>query len=392
MQVRVRNVLILSICQAVGFSGAPLVLLVGGLVGNDLALSSSWVTLPVTAMILGTALFTIPAALTMKRIGRRRGFLLGSLVASLGAAYGISSGSFLLFSLATLLIGGNLAFVQQYRFAAAESVEKRHVGRAISFVLLGGVLAGYVGPQLATLSRDWWPSATYAGSFVALAALYAVTAVFLFFLKDTAPKEEAVVGAERPLGLVIRQPAYLTAVWYAVVGYAVMGFIMTATPVGMHVVDGFDLKDTKLVIQAHIIAMYLPSLFAGFVVSRLGARRLAMFGASTILIGVLVALQGHLLTNYLVALTALGIGWNFLFVGGTVLLTQSYYPRERFKAQAINDFAVFGIQALVTLSAGAIILHANWELLNLLTIPFLIFTLAVTLFISPQAVTQPDSV
>lgn len=377
-----RNVIILSACQALGSSGIPLVILAGGIVGAELAPASTWATLPIALAVVGTAFFTIPAALVMKRIGRKRSFIFAAItatVAALVAAFAIVTQSFLLFCTMMVLLGGSTAFVQQYRFAAAESVAHIYVGRAVSFVLVGGIVAGFLGPEIGRDARDWLGHGAYSGSFIILAILYAVSVVLLLFIKDIAAMEDNSKRIERPLSTIVVQPAYLAAVLSSAVAFGVMGFVMSATPLSMHVTDHFSLNNTALVIQGHIIAMYLPSLFTGFLVERLGTKVLQIIGIILMAIGIIIAVSGHLLVNYLTALISIGLGWNFLFVAGTVMLTRTYYPGERFKAQGVNDFAIFTFQALVVLTAGVVFTAANWEVLNLICLPFLLVMLFLIL-------------
>ena len=377
-----RNVIILSVCQAIGFSGAPLALLLGGIIGSQMAPSPAWATLPIAASVIGAAIFTIPAALLMKRIGRKRAFILaamGASVAALAAASSIMLQNFFLFCLALLLMGGNSAFILQYRFAAAESVESAYTGRAVSFVLIGGILAGYLGPEIGRGAKDWLASGAYSGSFVAMAILYAISALCLVFLKNIVPIDNVVLKAERPLKVVIMQRRYLVAVLTSTVAFGVMGFVMSATPLSMNVMDHFSLDNTALVIQSHIIAMYLPSLFTGLLLERLGLKVLQVIGVVMMFAGIAIGVSGHNLGNYLMALISIGIGWNFLFVSGTVMLTSSYYPSERFKAQGANDFVVSTLQALAILLSGTVLYKANWELLNILCLPFLALALVVVL-------------
>jgi len=376
--MNVRNIIVLSICQALSFSGIAMVVLVGGIIGITLAPSRSLATLPVATMFVGTALSTVPAALLMRRIGRRRGFALSAGAASLaclGAACAIAGLSFPLFCLATAFIGANYAFAQQYRFAAAESSDASHVGKAVSLVLVGGVVAGFLGPQIGATAKDWLPAASYAGSFAVLAGLYACAALLMSALRDTAATQEAVEGPERSLAVIISQPRYLVAVWSGVVAYALMGLVMTAAPISMHVMSHFGLSATTLAVQSHVIAMYAPAPFAGFIVDRIGALRLQVLGVAAMLGCVAFAVFAHGFAAYWGALVLLGVGWNFLFTGGTVLLTQTYYPLERFRAQAANELTVFGIYAVATLSAGSIIVRTSWQTLNLLLVPFLAVTL-----------------
>lgn len=377
-----RNLTILSLSQSLGFAGAPLIIFAGGVTGTMLAPSPAWATMPIAAMVVGVALFTVPAALVMKKIGRRLGFIAGSLlaaIASLVAAHAIGIKSFSLFCGATLLVGANLAFIQQYRFAAAESVDAKHVSQAISLVLLGGIAAGFLGPEIAKRTKNMLDYGEYAGSFVCLAILYVIVAGALFFLRETRQQDEAAIGRARPLRQIIAQPGYLVAMMGGMVAYGVMSFIMTATPISMHVIDGHSLEVTARVIQSHIMAMYLPALFTGAIIARLGPTRVMVIGLLATVVCVLLALAGHQSWFYWSALVLLGIGWNFQFLGATVLLTANYRPPERFKAQAANDLVIFGTQAVMSLSAGAIMHRANWEILNLLTLPFLVAVLLVML-------------
>jgi len=377
-----RNITVLALSQALGMSGAPLIVLVGGIVGAELAPQSSLATLPLAGMVVGGALFTVPAALLMGKVGRRSGFLAGALLAllaSLGGVYAISIKSFNLFCLATLGIGGNMAFIQQYRFAAAESVASDHVGRAVSIVLVGGIIAAFLGPELAKNSRDWLPYGPYSGSFAALAAIYGLNILVISFLSLRSGVSKEVEGEQRPLSRIVAQPLFMTAVLAGLVSYWCMTFIMSATPVSMHVLDGFSLADTAWVVQSHVMAMFIPSLFSGYLIDRFGLTKMMVAGIVLMALCVMVALIERHLVHYWSGLVLLGVGWNFLFVGGTTLLTRTYRPAERFKAQAINDFTVYGFQATASLSAGAIIFYAGWEEVNLIALPWLLVMMLVVL-------------
>lgn len=372
-----RNVPLLSLSQALAFSGGPIVVLLGGILGSELAPSPMLATLPVSIQVVGLAVTTVPAALLMRRTGRRRGFqigALGGLLAALLAAAAVHRADFFLLCLATLLIGAASAFVQQYRFAAAESVPDEKSGQAVSWVLVGGIAAGFLGPEIANRARDWLPWGAFSGSFVALALIYALVFLLMFGLRDVSPANSAVPGAERPLRQVARQPLFIVAVLTGSVGYGVMSFIMTATPLHMHGSSGFSLADTTFVIQSHIIAMFLPSLFSGLLIEKLGLLRVMAAGLAALLVCVVLAVIGQQLLEYWAALVLLGIGWNFLFVGATVLLTRTYFPSERFKAQALNDFIIFGVQAFTSLSAGTVLFMSSWDTLNLINLPVLVLT------------------
>lgn len=373
--MKVRNILVLSLSQVFTSSGPPLVLLVGGILGSEMASSPTWSTLPIAMMVVGVAVFTIPAALLMKKIGRRKGFIGAALMASIAAlvaAYAININSFPLFCFSVFFIGGNAAFVQQYRFAAAESSTTEQVGKAVSFVLLGGIFAGYLGPEIGKLGKNWINYGAYTGSFIALAIFYLLGIVLLAFFNNVISGEEKFRGEGRPLLILVSQPIFLVAAFAGMVGYGVMTFIMTATPISMQVIDKLSIDQTATVIQSHIIAMFLPSLITGSLTTRFGPIKVAACGVLSMLICVLLSIFGRNMLNYWSALVLLGIGWNFLFVGGTTLLTQSYHLTERFRAQAANDFAIFTIQAFTSLSAGTVIFRTNWTLLNLINLPVLL--------------------
>ena len=343
-----RNLVVLTICQCVATGGTVLVVTVGGIVGSALAPSPTLATVPMSLMVVGTAFAAVPAALLMRRIGRRWGFAVsavGASLASLTGAVALWVESFVLFSVSTALIGAKLAFVQQYRFAAAESTRPDLAGRAVSLVLLGSVGGALAGPALATGSYPGI-AVPFAGSFLVLAGLFLLAALLLLLLHN--PPAAGTTGSaagSRPLRALLRRPLFVIAVLGGVVGQGVMTFVMTATPISMHVLDGFSLADTAAVIRAHVLAMYLPSLASALLIGRLGSAWLMALGLAALFITVVVAMQGHAYVHYWYALLVLGIGWNFLFVGGTSLLVQSYLPEERFTAQAANDFAVFGTAA-----------------------------------------------
>ena len=365
-------------------SGPPIVVLLGGILGVEFAPSPSFSTLPVSLLIVGVACATIPSSLLMRKIGRRKGFILGSLVATIAAliaAIAVYRSNFALFCTATLFIGASGAFVQQYRFAAAETVSPKFAGRAVSFLMVSGIIAAFLGPQIANLTQDSLPMGLYIGSFVALAGLYfLVFVIMVLFYRDDIPVHLGLQGLSRPLSRIIRQPKFLLAVFCAAVGYGMMSFIMTATPVQMHTLSGFFLQSTTLVIQSHIIAMYLPSVFTGLLIERFGLLRILLSGMLILLTCVLLGVISRLFWEYWGALVLLGIGWNLLFVGGTLLLTQSYSPVEKFKAQAVNDFVIFSFQSFASFTAGVVLFASNWSILNMIIIPILallLFTLIV---------------
>ena len=324
------------------------------------------------------AVMSIPGSLLMRRVGRRKGFMLAAFLAACGAllaALAIKQSSFLLFCIATFLIGQNVAFMLQYRFAAAESVDEQFSARAVSMVLLGGILAGYLGPEIAKRSQDLLP-VQYTGSFIALAFVYLLAMIIMLFMKDILAPTVVGESAGRPLRQIARQPSYLIAVMAGVASYGLMNFIMTATPVHMHN-TGFNLDNTAFVIQSHIIAMYLPSLITGFLLEKLGTARIMQAGAVLMLGCTAVGIYSAELLGFWTALVLLGLGWNLLFVGGTVLLTTTYRDEERFKTQASNDFIIFAVQAISSFSAGSLLVTAGWQNINWLGLSIMGLTFVI---------------
>lgn len=381
MQSLPKNVWVLTLGLALMMSASSLVVFVGGLVGTTLAPSPNLATLPVAAIIVGTALATIPVALFMKRFGRRRTFLsiiTFSILISLLAAYSIHIQSFYLFCASLALIGISVASLNQFRFAAMESVAFDQIPKAASTVLLGGIAAAFVGPEIAVKGRDLFEQ-PFTGSFLLLSCLFVLGFVIISFFQNAKPvsQESAIPG--RSLLEIIKQPIFWTAVLCAMMGYAVMSFIMTATPVSMHVMDGHSLEDTKWVIQSHIVAMFLPSLITAWIIKKIGIKTMMLTGIAAFAICIGIAYSGHHVGHYWGSLVLLGIGWNFLFIGGTTLLPQAYQDNERFKVQALNEFMIFGTQATAALSAGFVVHAIGWENMLLTTIPLLLIPLVAIL-------------
>jgi predicted MFS family arabinose efflux permease len=372
-----RNIPILTAAQAFGVSGVSMFVFLGGLVGTNLSPIPTLATLPVSIMVIGVACSTIPASAIMKRIGRRWGFIIALFVATAGmgtASAAIIGESFALFCIAAFMIGFNGAFVQQYRFAAIESVEPSRASRAVSSILIGGIIAGFLGPELGSRGRDWIEPFPFVGSLVGMAVLYLVTATLMFFLTEPERVIERKGEPAGSLGKIVKRPSFLVSVCAAMVSYGVMSFLMTATPISMHRIDGYEIEMTARVIQAHVIAMYLPSLFSGLAISRWGVFPVALTGVGLMALSAVFAISGHAPVLYAISLIALGIGWNFLFVGGTTLLASSYRPEERFKAQATNDFIVFGTQSIASLTAGQVLFRLGWHAMGIIVLPVLLLT------------------
>src|SRR5210317_1094001 len=374
--MQARNLIVLVTCQMISATATISLVTLGGIIGMTLTSNKAFVTLPLSLMVVAVAATAIPATMLMRRIGRRFGFALAAVFAAIGMFIGVFAlihSSFTLFCTAAMMLGANGAFTQQYRYAAAESVAPEYVARAISFVLLGPIGGAFLGKELATRGQDWIEGIPYAGTMAALGVLFVLQAILLLALREPEVHEEHEPRHfDRSLKEIIRQPVFFTAVFGGVVAYGIMTLIMTATPLSMHVNEGYSLEDTSSVIRAHVLAMYVPSLFAGFLIERLGVTRLMMAGTAGLLATSIIGLQGHALMHYWWALVLLGVGWNFLYVGGTTLLTYSYSMVERFRAQGVNEFLVFGMSASASLLAGTVMFYFGWTTLMLLPIPVLL--------------------
>lgn len=387
--VQSRNLVLLVLTQLISATGSIVFVTLGGIIGASLASNPAWSTLPLSMVVLASAVTTMPAAMLMKKIGRRLGFAIAScsaVLAVLIAAWALRDTSFELFLLAALLFGINLAFTQQYRYAAAESVDPKYVPRAISFVLLGSIGGAIVGPEIVTRGQDLVSGIPYAGSMFALAALYAVQAtLFLFLAKTRAESSTEPMTSGRALSEIIRQPVFIVAVLGGIAGYGLMTLVMTATPLSMNINDGYSLELTAGVIRAHVLAMYVPSLVSGFLIEKLGVIRMMFFGAVALLAASIVGLQGHAVMHYWWALVLLGVGWNFLYVGATTMLTYTYSIAERYRAQGINEFLVFGTSATASLLAGTVMHYFGWFRLMLIPIPVLLFVCLALFLVRKQA-------
>jgi MFS family permease len=370
-----RNVWILTLAQAFAACGTIMLVTFGGIVGTRIAPSATWATLPLSFAVLGVAATTLPAALLMQRIGRRPAFVTSAVLSAAAAllcAWATAQSAFPVFCLAAALLGAGQAFVLQYRFAATEYVPAEATGRAVSLVMLGTLAAALIGPELGDRARHLggWPE--FTGSFVVLAALLLLSGGVLVRLEPAALRAGHTTAPARPLRTIAAQPAFVVALLASLGAWAVMSFIMTATPISMHVLDGLSVSDTKRVISAHLLAMYLPSLASGWMTRALGLKPMMLLGVA--LMGLCIAIAayvGHHFVHYAIGLVLLGVGWNLLFVAGTTLLTHTYTSSERFKAQGLNDFVTFGVQAVVSLLAGVAVQLLGWKYLNLLGVPVL---------------------
>ena len=377
-----KNLWLLILSQIFAFTAAPVTVFLSGIIGSELTPIKSLATLPMALSIVGIAIFAIFAAKIMNIIGRRLGFIfasIGSSLSSLLAAYSIIIESFILFNLGCFLLGATVAFSHQYRFAAVETVKKEMAPKAISIILLAGIGSAFIGPNLANITKSAIAEHLYAGSYIALAVLTLTSTIFLIFYKDGHKPNKVTGRKTRSYFELISQPRFLQALIASAFAYAVMSFLMTATPISMHVMEKISLTKTGFVIQLHIAAMFLPSLITGNLINKFGHSKIMHAGVVLFSITILTSLFEQNFINYLIALIFLGFGWNFLFISGTSLLVLSYKENEKFKAQGFNDLIVYSIQAISSLSAGVFLTLTSWKTMNLFCIIFLIIIVISTL-------------
>lgn len=374
-----RQVFMLAGAQALFQTTAVTVLTVGGLAGALVSSDPRVATVPIASMMFGTVVGTVPASMWMARVGRRAGFLSGALFGVAGgglAAAGLFLQSLLLLAAGTFLFGVYQGFAQFYRYAAGEVADDAYRPRAISLVLAGGIAAAFMGPAIGQLGGPLLTT-PYAGSFVLLAAISAMAVLLLSRLQLPAVAAAA-AGTVRPLWQIVRQPVYLTAWFGAATGSGVMILAMTATPIAMmHHHHG--LPDAAQVIQMHVLGMFVPSFFTGGLIARFGVLKVMLTGVALLAAHVLVTLSGTGFQSFATALVLLGVGWNFLYIGGTTLLTTTYTPAERGRAQAANDLSVYIVGLFSSLTAGALLEAVGWQRMNVLLLPWLAVAAVVLL-------------
>lgn len=381
-----RNLIALMLAQATLGSVGPMMVLLNGFVGARLAPSEALATLGMGMLVAGTASSSLWAARVAQRKGRRFGFYLGVAIAvagSLACIGAIQLESFVLYCLAMFFLGGAVAFTQQLRFAAAENAPPAMVGKAVALILFAGIGSALLGPRLGALAVEWVPGVPYGGSYWMLANLALLAGLALLLFRDVEPTAGSTAVEQAHTGsLWNRQFGF--GVLCGAVAYGVMSLVMTATPISMHHHQGMSLADTSTVIQAHIVAMFVPSLFSALLIGWLGPYRMALAGLFCNAVCIVLALSGVAFVHYFAALVLLGIGWNLLFIAGTQLVATAWRGPERFRAQAINDFTVFGVQGVAALSAGGVLSWLGWVGVNglsamLLTVCFVVWLRLVLL-------------
>ncbi|MDR6771232.1 MFS transporter [Azospirillum sp. BE72] len=369
------NVTRLVVAQALAGANAVVVYATGAIVGNTLAPSAALATLPISIFVVGMAVCTLPAGTIARLYGRRAAFLAGTgcgVLVGLLSWLAILLGSFWLFCAAMIPGGAYAAVVLSFRFAAADCTSAERRPRAMSSVMAGGVVAGIVGPQLVTHTMNLWPPYLFAATYVAQAAVAALSALVLLGVRLPKPTAAEVAGG-RSAGQILRQPRFITAVICGVVSYLLMNFIMTAAPLAMRLC-GLSQESANLGLQWHVIAMYAPSFFTGRLITRFGAPRLVAAGLALIAASAAVGLMGLDVAHFWVSLILLGVGWNFGFLGASALVLECHRPEEKTRVQSLNDFIVFGTMAFGSFASGGLLTSYGWE--SVLWISFLPLALA----------------
>ena len=379
-----RNISLLFIAQPLVTCFAPIIVFIGGLLSSELTTNASLATLPISLMILGVAAGAIPAAMIAKFKGRKFAVFTGFsclFIAALLSVLATKLALFEIFTFASFLFGIGGAFTQQLRFAAIECTEHSDsIPKVLAILMLSGVFAAFLGPEIAVTAKDWLHSPHgYAGSFLLLAVFIAIAAVIMLFFEEPKIKENASTGDSRSILIIVKQPIFMIAISTATIGFALMSYLMTATPLSMHHMQGHSLVETKWVIQTHIAAMYLPSIITPWLVKKVALKGLLISGSIIYIIVAFIAFSGQEVIHYWWALLLLGIGWNFLFLTGTSLLPQSYKASERHKVQATNDFILFGFQAIASLMAGWVLFTGGWSSVVVTSLPFIVALFFVNL-------------
>lgn len=377
-----RNVAVLSTCQMLFGTGRSLIVATSPLIGYAIAVEKSLATLPHALVIVGTALLTLPAALLMRRIGRKNGFVVGGLIGAVGGIvcmYGVVAAEFWIFAFGTLLFGASAGFAQHYRFAVTDVASAAFRSRAISWVLAAGVVSGFAGPEIAKLSKDLFLPTVFLGPYLFLILITLLSSIVVMFvdIPNLTPQEAADKG--RPMREIMAQPVFIVAVLAATIGQGVMNLLMTATPLAMHHANHpFD--DTAFVIQWHTICMFAPGFITGSLIKRWGEISIMLTGLVLLALCVPIALAGDTVFLFWASMALLGIGWNFSFTAGTSLLAEAHTPSERAKTQGWVNFIIYGVAAVSALSAGQLLHYFSWAVVNYTALPMIGIAIIATLY------------
>jgi predicted MFS family arabinose efflux permease len=386
------QIALLSICWALHGISNLLLVSVAVLSGHLLAEDKAFAALPIALQWTGTALLAAPASFYMRRFGRRVGFWTASATISTGAALSVLAlyqGRFAWLCVGGFLMGAGNAFNWYYRFAAAEVVPDSYRSRAISFVLAGGVVAAFIGPSLADATKDLLAPINFAGAFATMIGINAITATLLLFVRIPQPPAEHMHGG-RPLGEIARQPTFIVAVVGGAAAYGVMVLMMSVTPLAM-MLHKLSFSDATFVIQWHVLGMYIPSFFTGHLIRRLGVLNIMLVGTVLIVVCIAVGYDGTSLTHFWVALATLGVGWNFLFIGATTLLTETYTVSERAKTQAFNEAVIFTTVGVATFFSGTLLHEVGWRAVNLAALPAIVIVASAIVWLMMRGAGKPSS-
>ena len=389
-----RNVWLLSLCQALLMTGNILLISVIGLIGKQIAPSVSMITLPVALQFLGLMAATIPASLISGKLGRKRGFSIGNVVGITGASlatYALSQQHFYLFCFATFLLGIGIGFGTLYRFAAIEVCDENARHRAISISMAGGVLAAVLGPNLAIMSQQWSADGLYIGAFASLIGLNILALALLQTIQFPKVSFNSQAPKTDPLSLIVKAPNFIGAVFAAMVAYAVMNILMTATPLAM-IGCGFDFTKAAGVIEWHVLGMFVPAFFTGSLIEKFGSRMMILAGGVLFVVSIAINIHGVSIWHFRAALVVLGVGWNFMFIAATGLFSQSYQSQNKAKAQAFNEFVVFGCVTVTALLSGWLESTVGWQNLNIYVLPFVLAVILLFAFSARKSRIQKQPV
>ncbi|OED65224.1 MFS transporter [Vibrio cyclitrophicus] len=389
-----RNVWLLSLCQALLMTGNILLISVIGLIGKQIAPSVSMITLPVALQFLGLMVATIPASLISGKLGRKRGFSIGNVVGITGASlatYALSQQHFYLFCFATFLLGIGIGFGTLYRFAAIEVCDENARHRAISISMAGGVLAAVLGPNLAIMSQQWSQDGLYIGAFASLIGLNILALLILQTIQFPRVSFNSQAPKADPLGVIVKAPNFIGAVFAAMVAYAVMNILMTATPLAM-IGCGFDFTKAAGVIEWHVLGMFVPAFFTGALIEKFGSRMMILAGGILFVVCIAINIHGESIWHFRAALVVLGVGWNFMFIAATGLFSQSYQSQNKAKAQAFNEFVVFGCVTITAMLSGWLESTAGWQNLNFYVLPFVLAVILLFAFSARKSRVQKQPV
>ena len=382
----VMNVALLACAQAMANTQMVLIFTVSGLIGATIAPDARMATVPITLQFLAMMASTVPAAYTMRAIGRAPGFIAFVGIGAIGvgiALWGVWQQDFWLFCLGSIFFGFSQGSNQQLRFAAVDVASPTFKSRAVSLVLAGGVFAGLAGPTISTLSVDMLGTVTFGGAFVAIFITQVIMVALLMFTDIPRPTAAERAATGRPFGEIARQPMFIVALLSAMLGYGVMNFVMLSTPL-IVVHSGHTIADSNDVIMWHVLGMFLPSFVTGWLIKKYGDLNIIAVGAVLALVCLAVNLSGHSLWHFRIAMALVGVGWNFMFTGGTTLLTETYTPAEKAKVQGINDFIVFGTVAMCSLAAGTTYQWVGWTAVNIAVFPALAIVLGANMWMRLQ--------